>query len=645
MNRSGEKTSTGTTNTRDQEDQITGNALSDKPLESSQVTSLEHDKVVTDSTPTGQTDAIIPTSESTSEDSQDRFKLLSAEVIAHLGSFLDFNSLIQLLQVDTSIKACLLQHLIKPDFWREKLLEDFHIPLEISDTFLFPHLVHERLTTLANHPSDDELNLFRKIRYAFSAPGYDPFSMPWLFYPFTADSHDRFIRQLNEDGQIFQAYYLDMGCRVGNLAFVQFMVRKYGFKLNSERLKYACKSGNIALVKLFTEKYNITPSQNALTHAAMSGNVSLVEYLTIKFKFQPNNDTLDDALLSGNLEAVDYLRDNYQLGPGVNALDFAITGGNTELVMSLPANLNTEHLDFTLSEKTMSLKLVEHLIEKRNFKPTQKTLDKALAGVHHDLIEFLITTLLNQQPEFKPDFSHCALSGKINFVKRIIDEKNQTPELSWLLCAIFSGNVLLVKYLIETYSLDPKKIDLWRFVEPHIMMEPYVFCHVPMAKFLIEEHGCIPIEHRFEDYIRGKNLPLARYLITECGFQLEDDLLREMTPDNPIANIFLDGGGFENFIELGHRLRLKALYYTILCQYRYQEQLSANPLLCAFRMKESYRFEQLHPECDLSASGRNSHFSDEPFHQRTFSKLHLSRNSPTLFAQKTKCSNSVAKSC
>ncbi|MBX9586426.1 MAG: ankyrin repeat domain-containing protein [Gammaproteobacteria bacterium] len=634
MNRSGE-TTLSITNTRDPKDQMTEARLSDDLLEPNQVTN--EDNAISSPTLTSQTDDANPTSESTSEDSEDKFKLLSAELIAHIGSFLDLTALVQFQQVDTIIQACLQQHLFKVDFWREKLLENFHIPLEISNTFAFPHLVHKRLTSLANQPDYDGLDLFKKIRYAFSAPGYDPLSMPWLFFPFTIDSHKRFINQLNDDGEIFQSYYLDMGCRVGNSAFVQFMVRKYGFKLNSERLKYACMSGDLDLVRLFTETHKIKPSKSVLNSAVISGNVSLVEYLTKKFKFKPSDHTLDCSLLSGNCETVEYLRDNYQIDHGVNALNFAITGGNTQLLMSLPDNLTTEHVNSTLSEKTISIKLVQHLVEKKNFKPTQKTLDKALAGAHHDLVEFLITTSFKNLPNFLLDFSCSCLSGNIEFVKKIIKEKNQVPDLHWLLPAIFSGNVLLVQYLIETYALDPRNIDFWRFKEPHICMEPYLFCHVPMAKFLIEEHGCIPNQRRFEDYIRGNNLPLARYLITECGFKFEDDLLGEMNPDN---YIWLDGGPFEQLIEIGRNIRLKQLRNPLLIQYRHQQQLSSNPLFCAFKLKESYRFEQLQPDCDLSASGETfisamSLFIRERFQNYTYLEMappcsHKKQNTQTV---------------
>lgn len=559
------------------------------------------DALATASTPADQTaDA---TAADTATVNQPNWYSLPPETIAHIGSYLDLNELVYFQLVHRSSRDCVHAHLIRRDFWQNMLLTDFHIPLVVSDTFLFPHMVHERLTTLANHPCDHEFELFKKIRYAFCAPGYDPFSMPWLFFPFTGEFHDRFISQLNEDGVVFRAYYFDIACQVGNLAFVQFMIRKYGCKLNSEHLKYACRSGNLDLVKLLTENYRLKPSSTALTNAAISGNVSLVEYLTQKFKLQPNTHTLDCSLLSANCEVVKYLRNNYQIEHGVNALNFAITSGNTELLNSLPPDLTTDHIDSSLSNKTLSLELVQTLIEKKNFAPTQKTLDKALAGVHQDLIKFILTTTFERIPDFLIDFSHCCISGNIDFVKKIIEEQNQMPDLNWLLCAIFSGNVLLVNYLIRTYALDPKNIDLWRFKEPHIMMEPFVFCHVPMAKFLIEEHGCTPIQRRFEDYIRGKNLPLARYLITECGFRLKADWLQEMDPDSVFGRIWLDGGPFEQLLEMGRQLQIREYRYAALFTHFYRQQLSSNPLFRAFRMKESYRFEGLQPELDLSALG------------------------------------------
>ncbi len=556
------------------------------------------DALATASTPADQT-AMVPEKlpKPSREENGLFFGYLPTEIFLHLCSFLDMDSLISLIRVERKMIVDVL------DCQRRMLLKEFHIPLELSHTFDHPHLVYQRLTTLANHPSDDELNLFQKIRYAFCAPGYDPFSMPWLFFPFTKNFHDRFISQLNEDGVVFQAYYLDMACRVGNLAFVQFMIRKYGCKLNSEHLKYACSSGNLDLVKLLTENYRLKPSSTALTNAAISGNVSLVEYLTQKFKLQPNTHTLDCSLLSANCEVVKYLRNNYQIEHGVNALDFAIKSGNIELVNSLPPDLTTDYIDSDLSNKTMSLQLVQTLIETKNFVPTQKTLNKALAGVHHDLIEFIITTIFNTTPDHSFDFSCCCLSGNIDFVKSIIEEKNQAPDLNWLLCAIFSGNVLLAKYLIKTFELDPKNIDLWRFKEPHICMEPFVFCHVPMAKFLIEEHGCTPIQRRFEDYIRGKNLPLAQYLFTECGFRLKAKWLQEMDHDSVFGHIWMDGGPFEQLLEMGRQLQIKEYRYAALFQHFYRQQLSSKPLFRAFRLKESYRFEELQPELDLSDLG------------------------------------------
>ncbi|MBX9586427.1 MAG: ankyrin repeat domain-containing protein [Gammaproteobacteria bacterium] len=558
---------------------------------------------VTDSTATGQTDANQPSAAAPTEEDSLFLGFLPAESFLHICRFLDLNALIPLLRVEKKIRVHLQEHIIKKDFWREKLLADFQIPLEISDTFLFPHLVHERLTMLANHLDDEISELFSKIRFAFSAPGFDPFSMPWLFFPFRANSHARFIDQLKEDGKVFQAYYLDMACKAGNFHFVQFMVQKYSCKLYSKHLKNACISGNLALVAFCAEKHKIEPSEKSLSKAAGSGNVSLVKYLIRGFKLQPDDHTLECAILSGNHETVEYLDINYKLNYSAQALSFAIKRGETELITRLPGQLTTEDIEYYLCENTISLKLIQYLIEKKNFIPTEETLHLALISTRGDLIEFLINTLSRQNTDFKPDFSLCALSGDITFVNKIIKEKNQVPDLQWLLAAILSGNVLLVKYLIETHSLDPQKINLGQLPKPYNMMLRYVFCHVPMAKYLIEEHGCIPIQDRILDYIQGKNLPLARYLITECGLHIKGDLQFQRNPDHPLANIFQDGRVFEDLMEMVGEV-VNGLLYATQFQYHYQKQLSANPLLCAFRMQESYHFEQLHPEYDLSALGK-----------------------------------------
>ncbi len=550
---------------------------------------------------------------------------LPGEKIAEICAYLDFYSLFTLLKVNHQFRTIVQQHIFRLDFWRDQLLTDFHIPLTVSKTFLFPHLAHERLSTLARQPYDYKFEYFRKIRYAFCAPGYDPFSMPWLFYPFVGEFYKQFINRLNNDGLVFRAYYVDMACRVGNLAFIKFMVKHYGFKLNSDHLNYACDSGNLELVKYCIEQHNLQPSKKALDCSAISGNLELVQYLIQNFALLPSSHTLNLAMLSGNLENVDFFRNNYQLEYDVNTLDSAIVSGNCELLISLPNELNSHRTDFILPPKTMSLKLVQHLIQHKGFVPTQETLDKALTGVHHDLVELLLTTTFKHIPNFLIDFSHVCISGNIDYVKKIIQDQNQDPDLDWLLCAILSGNVLLVKFLIETYSLDPRKIDFSR-VYGGFDNNPFVFCHVPMAKFLIEEHGCEPLKWRFEDYIRGKNLPVAHYLITECGFKCDKSLFVEMNPDDPFAHIWLDGGPFEQLFAMGHQARLKNMCQAIVVEYLYKKELSSNLLFKAFRLKDSFRFYQLHPGCDLSALDENfisaiSLFVRERFQHHTYLEI------------------------
>ncbi len=417
--------------------------------------------------------------------------------------------------------------------WQQKLLNEFKIPFDISETLQSPHIVYRRFKILSRQICDPEFNLYQKIRYAFSAPGFSPFTMPWLFYPFNCDANKDFISQLNKDGRAFQEYYLQMACRVGNLSFVQFLYENYYFKLNSKHLNYACASGKKDLVRYCTDIHKNTPTTESLNFAVCSGNVDLVDYFLNTARIEANDQTYIRAEASGNRKILRLLLQKYGNNDHENFT--YITGCILKSGIAVPgdqllfpagfAGVIPRIIDGFLSEKTMTLDFVVMLIKQAQFVPTLKTLDKALNSGHIDLVISLILYLKKTQGNFVYDLNRCALTGDIDFVREVIRFSKQKPTINWLRNAIFSGNIELVKYLIKKYALDPKKIDFsLDGLRNKDSWSEFLFCHVPMAKFLIEELGCAPIESKFEYYIQGNNLPVAYYLFTQCRYQWGNQL-------------------------------------------------------------------------------------------------------------------------
>lgn len=439
------------------------------------------------------------------------------------------------LDSDESTTACLLvdttlNGIVHNDFfpaWQHRLLRDFKIPFEISNTFQSPHIVYRRLKILSRQFYDPEFHLYQKIRYAFSAPGISPFTMPWLFYPFNCDANKDFISQLTDDGPAFQEYYLQMACRVGNLAFVQFLCENYNLKLSSKHLNYACNSGNKHLVKYCTDIHKNSPTIKSMNNAISSGNVELVAYFLNTLQIEPNKTTYSNAVFSGNPMMIQLLINKFgNIEDSSSKLklsiiysgDMAWTGE-----LNLPNPMGTqisETINSVLNYKTITLEFIQDLINRYQFIPSSSTLNIALQSGHIDLVIFLITYLNDLQLNLRPNFYLCTTTGDIDFVKQIIKEYQQTPDVKWLRSAIVSGNIELVKYLMREYSLNPQEIDLsFKDVTNKNEVAQFVFCHVPMAQFLIEDCGCEIIQSEFENYIRGNNLPVARYLMTQCQYQ------------------------------------------------------------------------------------------------------------------------------
>ncbi len=477
-------------------------------------------------------DGELPLGNPQSDESFHFFRGLSDLFNRKLARYLDIESTTACLLVDKT-----LHQISQKDFfpeWQQRLRNDFKIPLEISQTFQSPHIVFRRLKILANQIQDSDLNLFSKIRYVFSAPDFDPYSMPWLFYPFKRDLNEVFIAQLNNDGPAFQEYYLQMACRVGNLAFVQFVCAQYKLKLTDIHLNYASASGNLTLVKECIHTYNVIPTDKSLSSAVSSGNLDLLKYYLYELHIKPNEEIYAEAASFGYPNTIRFLTENFgevEALPSYLDLSIIRTGDINQadqLVLSekpYGIEFNFQFIDAYLSEKTITLEFVQTLINRYQFVPTERTLERALLSGHFDLVTFLFDKIKEHQPDLSPNYHACTITGDIEFVKQIIAQYNLTPSSVWLCSAFSSGNIDLVKYLIKQYPFLLEKFP-WRRNDQleYIDFSQFLFCHVPMAKFLIEELGIVPIRSEFEHYISGKNLPVAQYLFTKLGKQWGPDL-------------------------------------------------------------------------------------------------------------------------
>jgi hypothetical protein len=506
-----------------------------------------------------------------------------------LASFLDINATIACLQVDKKTRQAFYDHVLtfvlRP--WRQKLQQEFSIPTSTIETLQSPHLAYQRLSVLANHTDRDMHKLYKKMRYVIADSEQSAILNPWLFFPYTPESQEQFKAHLEKEDKAFREYYLDLATQVGNLALVQFMVEEYHLKVQFYHFRSACLSGNIKLVQYFLSKHGFIPKARELYEAAASGNLALVTLLAETFSVDLNPyQSLDCAASSGSLEVVNYFRQKDSNEPDASTVSAALSSGNLALVSTLHLAPNPENLDFDVcQEGRLNLELIDYLSQHRGYIPTAKTLDAALAIADQDLVDYLMNV-----HHIQGSLSLCTRSGNIEFVKGIIKNNRGVPDLEWLLNAICSGNVALVKFLITAYHLDPRHINFSRFDDYD--SGEFCFANLAMAKFLIEEQGCKPVQRRFEDYIRGNNLPLARYLITECGFLIDDHIFKELNFTN---NVFMDGDLLEGFVEMGRNLQMKTFLYPKKIQDGYFQRYSGNPLLRAFKMQKTYRFELMAP--------------------------------------------------
>ncbi len=510
-----------------------------------------------------------------------------------LSDFLDFETTVSCSMVDKTFHEISLRDYSAG--WRRKLTSDFNIPSNIASLCKLPHVVYKRLenllkqsytaTVVKPYGADIDFTLFDKIRYVFCAPGYDPFSMPWLFFPFTENVHNRFQEQLTKEGGYLEESYFSLACRVGNLAFIQFMVRNYDTKIKPKHLNLCTYSGNLDLIKYCVDVHYLIPSIYNLELAVASGKKRSVVYFRSIPTLKHYNGDFFSCDHTVNSKLVPLLKPRFKGTPEYLSMIYSIACGDINLIMSISLDsLEQKDIEQALFPKTMSLKMIEYLIKKFHFNPTKRTLRNALEGGHIELTKFIIPPSQKQKISKNIHvFKFCTVSGDIEFVKEVIREYTLVPESSWLDFAVYSGNVSLVQYLIATYTSGNIGLNYSDHMHGYHNLFPdrsMILPHVPMAKFLFVGYGRALPSPRFVSIIAG-NSPVTRYLITELGY----DVIKEFS-----ENCYLP-------IEM----RLLKDRTQIHCNYL--QQLSSNHLFRAFRSQDRYQFQLIQPQWDLSALG------------------------------------------
>lgn len=267
----------------------------------------------------------------------------------------------------------------------------------------------------------------------------------WLDVAVCAQA-DRVYQSLFErNKERYQENIPDIFLQTG-LAPLRFIC-KTGFRPNKEQALTIIRSGNMNSVLFILEPENdfdLRPDNNWLVVAVVSGNTLILEHLVSAYQLKPSLQLLMTAFVLGSQPMIDSI---------TRLLNLPASTDIIEVGHILGKNIISDYL--TQIARTGNLTVLRIFIEKLGIKPNELLLVDAAYSGNLAMIEYLIKqcTLELNERVFEQMLRAAAGAGKFELVIHIINHFKVRPDPMVLDKAAQSGNLILVRYLIDAFDL------------------------------------------------------------------------------------------------------------------------------------------------------------------------------------------------
>lgn len=298
---------------------------------------------------------------------------------------------------------------------------------------------------------------------------------------------------------------LKLAAKYGNTYITKNMIENGLAVPNYNTLVLASGSGNVHLVKYLCEEKNIEPEMIAVKN---SGSLAVISYFLDTLQVPLYNGVFQTICEKGDLKSVMFFLEEKLIVPGFDIVTISVRSGSLELLRYLfdkgfkGSNYNLEE-----AAKYGRLEAFKYLSLERNIQSSEGILGLACSSGNVSMIRYMIEDL-----SYLPT-SACieavVASGSLDGFLYLVNLPHVTISSNSLVLACYGGNVVIFNYLIEKFDLKP---------DITCLNEALRRGHRQIVLFIHNLHNSLFLEANSETLmaaIDGQNLEFIEYLLPQ----------------------------------------------------------------------------------------------------------------------------------
>lgn len=359
-------------------------------------------------------------------------------------------------------------------------------------------------------------------------------------------------------------------------------------------VRKAAKVGNLKVVSFLLDpsnELNLKIDETIYGEAAKSGNAELLRFLKMPANEKTKNSGIFSyAGLSGNVEMVKYLLDLFSIKSDIPNKSEIESRSKKIINNNKVKAFNSEN-----EEVHMSGDFKKGIIELHIMSQTDAPLFYAIFGCaiqsgSVELVKFLISNFTFLKPK-KFDLNTAASYGHFELVCYLLDSENGfglSVDLAIVNSAAQSGNLKLVRYLIEKGNLKPDEVTVRNaFMSGNVELLDFILTFNPVItenKFHFLNHSATVelIQRLFHPNNKFGLKPSSSLLVNAAHKGLYDIVIYLLDPKNNFGlkpdNYVLTQAFYSNNIKLLRHLLDPKNNFGLTC---HNDMLGYNKSICS----------------------------------------------------------------
>lgn len=337
--------------------------------------------------------------------------------------------------------------------YAERLEKDFNISHETVISLSAPKIAYYRLMKIMERGKNKQLNEYH-LHLSYISSGILDESLVHLL----DNNKDWFAAHLANRDDFYLEKTFRYACIIGNKNLVAYLVEQKHCIPKPIHLQFAVASGQLELVKYLWDEKECIPNANhkdLINKAIISGNFPVLQYVQSKINWTPDETDIAASVLGGGLGVIQFLHQEYKL-----------SGSN---------------ITFYHVAHSRNLRLLKYVVEQMSWEPRIEQLAFKGMGLHTRVLCMvqsayqtgLMEIIQYVESKYKPKlgiesiFEAALESGNLeslhHFLRKYqikLSNLNQNSSQSYLAWAIKSGNLGMVKYLVDESKFIPTRKDL-----------------------------------------------------------------------------------------------------------------------------------------------------------------------------------------